>query len=253
MDNFVGKRFGRLSVLERVEDHVTTGGRKLAAYSCICDCGNRKTVLADKLRNGRTRSCGCITREKAKDSIKNALNGSVESKRKRREELIGKKFGNFTVLSIDGIDNNGLYLARCQCDCGEVKLITINSLLRGRSTQCKSCQLKDLQKNFKVNEMVEGTALCKLTQNKRCDNTSGVKGVYVEKRTGKFVAEIRLKGKKYWIGKYSCLEDAKKAREQAEQELFDPILEKYGRPTTESMRMSMDEMEVTGDADQPRS
>lgn len=233
-DDLVGQRFGRLTVLKRSEDHVTAGGRKLVTYACVCDCGNEKIVRADKLRKGSTRSCGCIVREKSKISIKNAANTAVENKRKRRAALVGKRFGRLTVLSIDGADNNGMYRARCRCDCGEVCSITINNLVCGRSTQCKTCQLNELNKNFRINEMVDGTALCKLTQKKRCDNTTGVKGVYIDKRTGKFVAEIKLRGKKYWIGQYSRLEDAKKAREQAEQELFDPILKAHGRPLTKN-------------------
>jgi hypothetical protein len=54
-----GKRFGRLSVLER--DGVIG---KATAYLCLCDCGEKKRVRGQSLRNGDTTSCGCARRDK---------------------------------------------------------------------------------------------------------------------------------------------------------------------------------------------
>lgn len=55
-----GQRFGRLTVIRR------EGSRnKRALWHCICDCGNEITVIGKNLRNGNTKSCGCIQREKA--------------------------------------------------------------------------------------------------------------------------------------------------------------------------------------------
>lgn len=52
----VGKRFGRLLVLSRA------GLKTPPRWLCQCDCGNRKTVPGASLRNGNTRSCGCLRR-----------------------------------------------------------------------------------------------------------------------------------------------------------------------------------------------
>lgn len=54
LNALIGKRFGRLTVL-RIEN-----GRAL----CRCDCGKEKYVNDPRnLRNGFTRSCGCLRRE----------------------------------------------------------------------------------------------------------------------------------------------------------------------------------------------
>jgi hypothetical protein len=50
-----GQRFGLLTVLRR-DGSKPYGGK---AYLCRCDCGTEKTVAADSLRRGITRSCGC--------------------------------------------------------------------------------------------------------------------------------------------------------------------------------------------------
>lgn len=55
--DFVGKRFGKLVVLEYTGE-VNTHGEKL--YLCQCDCGNKAIVATGNLSNGNTGSCGCL-------------------------------------------------------------------------------------------------------------------------------------------------------------------------------------------------
>lgn len=50
-----GHRFGRLVVLERVENSPANKAR----WRCVCDCGTVKIVVSGSLRNGNTVSCGC--------------------------------------------------------------------------------------------------------------------------------------------------------------------------------------------------
>ena len=53
-----GDRFGRLIVVGR------HGSRKWrSTWLCRCDCGGEKVVRSDNLRNGDTRSCGCLTKD----------------------------------------------------------------------------------------------------------------------------------------------------------------------------------------------
>lgn len=51
-----GQRFGRLVVVERGPNY---RGRHVRWW-CRCDCGKRSLVRAAALRDGRTRSCGCL-------------------------------------------------------------------------------------------------------------------------------------------------------------------------------------------------
>lgn len=55
--NLVGKRFGRLTVVEKLNKKV--GKSSAARYLCLCDCGNYKDVSANPLSMGLTKSCGC--------------------------------------------------------------------------------------------------------------------------------------------------------------------------------------------------
>lgn len=55
--DIIGQRFGRLTVIEEVQERTSCGEVK---YSCQCDCGNVKVVAGTSLRYGKTKSCGCL-------------------------------------------------------------------------------------------------------------------------------------------------------------------------------------------------
>lgn len=59
--DLTGQRFGLLTVRERAG----VAREKKAAWLCDCDCGGTRIVCSRELRNGQTRSCGCIRRATA--------------------------------------------------------------------------------------------------------------------------------------------------------------------------------------------
>ncbi len=63
------------------------------------------------------------------------------------------------------------------------------------------------------------------------DNTSGCTGVYLQtshgRRTGRWVAQICFRGRRYHLGVFDRLEDAVEARKNAEEQLYDDFLDWY--------------------------
>jgi len=59
--DMAGKKCGRLTVEKRAPDSKTKKGR--AMWLCNCDCGTKTIVLGKYLRNGHTKSCGCLFEE----------------------------------------------------------------------------------------------------------------------------------------------------------------------------------------------
>lgn len=57
--NYVGSRFGRLSVVERFPSYM---GKKKTYYRCVCDCGNEVFVSSCNLGK-HCNSCGCLSKE----------------------------------------------------------------------------------------------------------------------------------------------------------------------------------------------
>ena len=108
--NLIGEKFGKLTVLE----YSGKNEKGYDLWKCKCDCGNYAAVNEKSLKNGHTKSCGCI--HKAKD-------------------LTGMKFGNLTAIKNLG-RKTGNILWLCHCDCGkDIKCYQYN-LERGTSTSC---------------------------------------------------------------------------------------------------------------------
>lgn len=123
LDDLTGKRFGKLTVLERCYDMPKRGST--VYWKCICDCGNETIATSLHLKNGDKKSCGCM----------------------RKNDLTGKKFGRLTVLKKDGKENgNQMYL--CQCECGNTVRVYHSNLTRGLSKSCGCLQKEETSKRF---------------------------------------------------------------------------------------------------------
>ena len=59
-DYLLGKKFGRLTIQKLIY-----GGETQCL--CQCECGNSKIVRLANLKNGTTKSCGCLQREKIRE------------------------------------------------------------------------------------------------------------------------------------------------------------------------------------------
>jgi hypothetical protein len=57
LKDITGQRFGKLVVIERAKNR-----GKETFWKCKCDCGNIKDINASKLKNGTTKSCGCLVK-----------------------------------------------------------------------------------------------------------------------------------------------------------------------------------------------
>ena len=76
---------------------------------------------------------------------------------------------------------------------------------------------------------MDGTSVTKLEAGRKkliASNTSGYNGVYLDKKNGKWRAQISFKRKKYSLGRFDKIEDAVKARQRGE-EMYDNFLEWY--------------------------
>lgn len=63
--DLTGKRYGRLTVIEKVGYK----GNEIT-WKCKCDCGTVTEVKGVLLRNGATKSCGCLARELSYERLK---------------------------------------------------------------------------------------------------------------------------------------------------------------------------------------
>lgn len=197
--DLTGLRFGKLVVLGRSGSHTKD---RNPLWLCRCDCGNETETTKRRLINGNVSSCGC-------------------SRKPQRKDWIGKRFGRVVVLEYAGKEN-GRQMWRCRCDCGRIFTACQSNLQDGQTTSCGCKHREQPGLHFVDGTFVEGIRSKKLSQ----ANTSGVRGVYYNRKRGKWIAQIMFKGKCYYLGGYDKIEDAAKARARGE-EMFDDFLEWY--------------------------
>ena len=102
----------------------------------------------------------------------------------------------------------------------------VNQILDNFSKDKKFIEAKN---NYRKNNFLkDGTSLALIQSSKtRKNNSSGVTGIYLDKQLNKYRARIYFKGKYIELGVFKDLENAKKARLQAEEKYFKPIIDKY--------------------------
>lgn len=98
--NLIGKRFGRLTVVEY-------GGKSagMHRWKCRCDCGNETTVGQTLPQNGKTKSCGCLQADIYKDNLKLTDGTSV---------TILQSIKNGRILKSNTSGYNGVYFDKRQ-------------------------------------------------------------------------------------------------------------------------------------------
>ena len=119
--DLTGKKFGRLTAVEKLYKK----GNEWY-WKCQCDCGNICEVRGVSLREGKTKSCGCLKQESDKKPKGNAKNE------------IDNKYGHLTVIARAGSTPRGIAQWECKCDCGNPNhiIVTGDNLRRGHTLSC---------------------------------------------------------------------------------------------------------------------
>ena len=211
-EDITGIRSGKLVAIEPTEQK----RRGETLWRCQCDCGKELLTEPYRIRNGKVLSCGCSRKG----------NGVVD--------IAGRRFGKLTAIRRLDEKQGSSYLWECRCDCGRTIKKTANALLHGNLVSCGCAKADRARKTIeKIGAVtthltyIDGTCIERLESSKklRSDNSSGYVGV--QARGDKWLATIGFKGKHYYLGMYSRIEDAVKVRRRAEEQIHDAFLEWY--------------------------
>jgi len=120
-----GKTFGMLKVICMAKPAIDKKGWKRTMWTCECDCGEKKDILAASLLSGSSKSCGC----------KSGLPSIAIT--------IGKKYGNWTPIEQKRkIQPNGhrrtTYLSICNT-CKNKYELSASRLNKGGNFLCRKC------------------------------------------------------------------------------------------------------------------
>lgn len=214
--DLIGKKFGRLTV---TEFHHSNNG---AFWTCVCDCGNERIVGTHSLTSGHTKSCGCYNQERTRNTQR------------------GRRIGNLYRVNQDVVY---VRLTNCNdeficdlCDLDIVMRETWRKSDTGYAVYNKSKTFHGEVMRPPCGQVVDHINHNKL-DNRRCNlrivpqstnvqNASdkprgevGIRGVYRDKRNGKYIARITMNRETIYIGSYTTLDEAAEARKNKEIEL----------------------------------
>ena len=202
--SLIGKRFGKLIVVAQAESK--SGQRR---WMCQCDCGGTNIVTTGNLNSGHTTNCGC----------------------KKSPDLTGQVFGKLTVIGRSDKRNprgkRTTPMWECRCECGNITYKATDTLTNLDESMCQECKGRIGAEIARQSAgFVGGTQISRIkNMTLIATNTSGCRGVYYDKRTNKYRARLKFKGKIMNFGSYTNFEDAVKARKAAEQEYYGSFLE----------------------------
>nr|WP_296456393.1 AP2 domain-containing protein [uncultured Acetatifactor sp.] len=144
----------------------------------------------------------------------------AEQDSRGRKDWVGKQFGNLTVAAYDG-RRGGKHYWRCLCKCGKEAIVCQSNL---KSSHTRSCGCLSDPRNTR--HFVEGTCIESIRSRKvSASNKSGVRGVYFNQRSGRWIAQITFQGHTRYLGSFESLEEAAQVRKKAEA-IFDDFLER---------------------------
>lgn len=187
--NEIGNTYHNLTVIERAPNK-----NNRAQWICKCKCGNTTIVDGKSLRNGNTKSCGCLNKTKE----------------------IGKKYNKLTVISYSHTNDRGELIWKCICDCGNTTTAKSRDLHSGHKKSCGCIYSPDLSgkrfgrltvlKRNKISRQWEcqcdcGNIVHVSTSNLNCGNTSSCGCINYsigEKNIADWLTNHNIKYKKEW-------------------------------------------------------
>ncbi|MBP3595898.1 MAG: hypothetical protein J6J60_00640 [Clostridia bacterium] len=184
---YIGKKYGKLTILEVYR----YGKYNFRKCKCLCECGNVKEVDLTNLKQGFTKSCGCIRKNEVYDI------------------LVGERFGKLIVVEELTKTKLSQSRYRCLCDCGNyIEVYGVNLIYN----QTKSCGcIHDVscygEKPFSTNK-------------------SGIRGVYYSNAHKKWVAKLTINRKNY-RKEFDLFDDAVEYRKKLEEKYHKPLRKKY--------------------------
>lgn len=127
VDDLTGKKFGKLTALYRVDDHVSKNKNHRVVWHCKCECGNEVDVMALNLTRSHTTSCGCAR---------------ADGRKKLQRDVTGERFGHLVgIRKVESRSNQTRWLFKC--DCGNEVEAFLSNVTTGKTNSCGyHCGLK---------------------------------------------------------------------------------------------------------------
>lgn len=224
--DLTGQRFGRLTVEYRAEDR-TSPSRKSVYWHCKCDCGNEKDIAASSLIKGHATSCGCYSYEirfKTNTFIKKDgyyegytnygdlyLFSEEDYEKVSKYSWRKRPDGYFTATVKKDKKSYPILLHRLIMNCLDDTCVWVDHIHGSDS------KYDNRRENLRLSDSVHNGMNKELSSRNK---TSGVTGVCWSSKDKRWVAYIGVNKTTIHLGQYINIEDAIKARKEAEEKYF---------------------------------
>lgn len=205
------QRFGRLVVLEKIG---VVNHRVL--WKCVCDCGNECNATSHDLTSGKKKSCGCLKREKTIETF--TTHGLSKERIHKEWRGILHRCKNPSASHYENYGGRGITV------CDEWK----EDFMAFYEWSMQNGYADNLTLDRKDNDKGYSPDNCRwVTHMENChnrgvrkDSLTGCAGVTIRKlASGKiwYRVHITTDYKRVYVGKYDSLDEAIKARKDAEE------------------------------------
>lgn len=227
--DLVGSKFNKLTIIGMAERPIHAK-KKRKYVLCRCECGIEKVYALTRVKNGYVKSCGCLTKEVGsksrhvntfefvedyvvcKDNNERSFAVDVEDYYRIVD------FGRYWYVA--GRKNKGR-LEPYVYSCVSGKTIRLHNFIMNPEDD----MIVDHIDGNPTNNRRSNLRLCTEAQNSKNksiqrNNTSGHKGVHLNKKSGKWVSRISVDGKRIVLGTFDKFDDAVNARKEADEKYF---------------------------------
>ena len=222
--DMVGKKIGMLTVLS----FAGMGKHGTAMWNCRCNCGNEKVVDGALLRSGMSISCGCL-QAIATSKARKKYNEYCIS-----DGIVTVRLSNSDKEMLCDVDDWERLKEYCWHGGGNGYAVTNvpegSSIYRSfhmNVIECPDDMVRDhinrnRLDNRKCNLRIVSRDVNARNTNIQKNNTSGYKGV-TKGRDGKYVAQISVGDRTFYLGRYRTAEEAYAARLDGERKYFGEV------------------------------
>lgn len=232
-EDLTGQKFFRLTVLRQAEeDYISPkSGKHFAQWWVQCDCGSDPYITKD-VKYGKIKSCGCLQSE-------STILRNKERRKQNQYDLSGEYGIGYTskgeefwfdLEDYDKIKNYCWYYSnRGYVVTGiDKKTVMLHDIIMDKKDNDNRIvdhivhppKPEHKIDNRKQNLRYVNDSQNQMNKSKNSNNTSGVTGVSLDKRSNKWIAYITLNRKHHYLGSFHQKEDAVRARKQAEEKYF---------------------------------
>ena len=221
-EDLTGQKFGLLTVVSKAINS------KHGDWNCICECGGTKIVTGSNLKRGFTKSCGCMQGKKMNENAELECINNYEIS--EDGYMIGYTSKNekffFDIDDFDDIKKYNWYIRRdgYVASSSNGKHTKMHTLIMSKNNEIGDYLIDHINHN-KTDNRKSNLRLVTNSQNQMNkglvkSNTSGCTGISWHKNKNVWIAQIQINNKLKYLGVYDNIEEAIKARKDAEKKYF---------------------------------